>query len=133
DEAPADHERTETGGYHRSGTSEPEPGPALDTRHLAIRDDVPEVRSELHPERDRQPDRVEMPELVQHALEPSGPGDAHGRAERQCCADPDEEGVLSRMPVQMRKRSKEALEGHRTRIGRPSGPLKPSALRIGVP
>src|SRR5437667_234579 len=101
DKSPADHERTESGCDHRSRTPEPEPGTALQPRHLAVRDDVAEVRRKLHPERDRQPDRIEMTQLVEDPLEASGPGDARRSAEGQCRAEPDQQRMLGRLPVEM--------------------------------
>jgi hypothetical protein len=44
DKATTDHERAKTGGDDRARTSDPEPGTALHARHLAVRDDVAEVR-----------------------------------------------------------------------------------------
>ena len=69
-----------------------------------------------------------MTQLVEDPLEASGPGDARRSAEGQCRAEPDQQRMLGRLPVEMWLGPKEALEGHRTRIGRVSDPLKPSAL-----
>src|SRR6266545_725129 len=52
DEAAADDEDAEPGSNDRSGASETEAWTSFDPRDLAIRDDVAEVRRELHPERD---------------------------------------------------------------------------------
>jgi hypothetical protein len=103
-EATADHERALAGGDVRPRASKPEPGTALDTRHFAVRDDVAEIRCELHAECDRQPDWVEVPQFVQHVAESGSPGNAHNGPERQSTADPDEQSMLSRMPIQMWQR-----------------------------
>src|SRR6266540_5489217 len=58
DEAATNNECPETRGDDCAGTPEPEPRTALDARDLAVGDDVAEVRSDLHAEGDRQPDRI---------------------------------------------------------------------------
>ena len=108
-EAPADDERAKARCDDRPRASEPEPGTALYARHLAVRNDVAEVRSELHPECDRQPDRVEVPQFVQDVVESSGPGNPNKSSERQRTADPDQQSVLGRVPIQMWQRPKETL------------------------
>src|SRR6266511_4299970 len=50
--ATEDDEDAEPGSNDRSGASETEAWTSFDPRDLAIRDDVAEVRRELHPERD---------------------------------------------------------------------------------
>jgi len=40
-------------------------------------------------------------QLVQHRLEPGGPRDADGGAERECGTDQDEQRVLRRVALQM--------------------------------
>ena len=103
-EATADHERAKAGGDDRPRASEPEPGTTLHTRNLAVRDDVAEVRRELHAECDRQPDRVEVAQFVQHVAESGSPGNAHKGSERQRTADATEQSMLGRMPIQMWQR-----------------------------
>ena len=105
DEAAADDEDSEAGRDDRPRPSEPEPRAALRARNLAVGDDVAEIGGHLHTERDRQPDRVDALQLVQHRLEARGPGDADGRAEGEPGADQDEQGVLGRVPLEMRRRS----------------------------
>jgi hypothetical protein len=41
---------------------------------------------------------------VKHVAESGGPGNAHKGSERQRTADPDEQSMLSRMPIQMWQR-----------------------------
>jgi hypothetical protein len=45
-----------------------------------------------------------MPQLVQHVAEAGGPRNADGRPERQRRADPDQQRVLGRAPIQMWQR-----------------------------
>ena len=42
-----------------------------------------------------------MPQLKQDAFESGSPGNAHGGAERQSGADPDEQQVLGRISIEM--------------------------------
>jgi hypothetical protein len=105
--ATTDHERAKTGGDDRARASEPKPGPPLQARHLAVRDDVAEVRRELHAECDRQPDRIDVPQFVEHVAESGSPGNTHERSERQHAADADEQGMLRGPPIQMWQRPKE--------------------------
>jgi hypothetical protein len=46
---------------------------------------------------------------VQHVAESGSPGNAHGGSERQRTADPDQQSVLGRVPIQMWQRPKETL------------------------
>src|SRR5439155_8848135 len=103
-EPSANHERAEAGGDDRACASNPEPWAALEARDLAIRDDIAEVRGDLHPERDGQPDRVEVAELVEHAAEAGRPRDSDRRTEREGSPDPDEDRVLCGMAFEMRHR-----------------------------
>ena len=41
---------------------------------------------------------------MQDVVESRGPGNAHKGSERQRTADPDEQSMLSRMPIQMWQR-----------------------------
>jgi hypothetical protein len=105
DEAASNDESAEAGRDDRSCSREPEARPALDSGDLAIGDDVPEVGCELHPERDRQPDRIEVLQLAENALEPRSPGNADDCAQSQDCAERDQERVLGRIPVEVRRGS----------------------------
>jgi hypothetical protein len=94
DEAAANHERAEARCDDCSRASHAETRPSFKARHLAIRDDVAEVRCELHPERHGEPDRVDVAQLVEHVFEARRPRDSDHGAEREGSADCDEQRML---------------------------------------
>src|SRR5690242_14727703 len=110
--------------------SDAEARPALDSRNLAVRDDVAEVRRYFHPEGDRQPDRVEVTQLVQDAPEARRPGDSDRRTECERRPDPDEDRVLRRVTIEVRRRPQKDLEGHPLRIGHTAACGTPSWVTI---
>ena len=112
DEAAADDEHAESRGDDRACTSEPDLGSAFDARDLAVRDDVTEIRGDLHAERDRKPDPVHVIADVEDALEAGRPRDADQRGPGEHRADPDQDRVLQGVPLQMRQRPEILLELH---------------------
>src|SRR5437588_4863447 len=131
DEAAPDDEHPESGRDDRSGSPDAEARAALGPGDLAIRDHVAEIGRDLHPERDGQPDRVDVVQLMEDTREPGGPGDPDRSAEREASTDQDEQSVLRGMALEMREGTEESLELHLGRIGRGDRSDDPRSVRPG--
>ena len=108
----------------------PETRSALDPSNLPVRDDVAEVRGDLHAERHRQPDRIELVQLVEDDLEPRGPRNPDHGPQCQAGTEQDEERVLCGVALQMGRGSEKSSDFH---LGVESAstlaPLTPLGLR----
>src|SRR5919204_4585322 len=119
DEAAADDEDAEARSDDRARPPETHRGPPFHSDDLAVRHDVPDVRSDLEPECDRKPEPVEARTEIEDPLESGCPRNTDERTERQRAADAHEQRVLHRVPLEVRQRTKEGLQSH-------------LALRVGV-
>src|SRR5437588_232779 len=85
---------------------------ALGAGDLAIGDHVAEIGRDLHPERDGQPDRVDVVQNMEDTREPGRPGDPDRSAEREARTDQDEQSVLGGVAFEMREGTEKSLELH---------------------
>jgi hypothetical protein len=129
-EPAANDEDAEAGRHDRAGAPKAKTRPTLCARQLAVRDDVAEVRGELHRERDRQPVGVRGTELAQDRAEAGRPGDTGHRSQGEARTEEHEQRMLRRVALQMGGRPQESPKSHPHRIGRTGGSLNPVVVPV---